>query len=1719
MSFLVKQFGRRALLPAISAVKKVNLSTSNWLLTAGATNTRNKRQSVANTFPANFSFGAATASYQIEGAWDVDGKGMSIWDYLVRTEPNHIADNSNGDIAANSYYNYKRDIEMLKELGATHYRFSISWTRILPLGRSNYVNQRGIDHYNAFIDELLANGIVPFATMYHWDLPQTLSELGGWTNEEIVDWFGDYARILYQNFGDRVKHWLTINEPFIHCNFGYGYAEHAPRIFSPGQAYYECGRHILLANARAYHIYNNEFRNTQNGQVGVVLSSEWAYPATSSVDDIQAAEDSIAFHLGIYMHPIFSTDGNYPQTVIDRVQAASTAQGLATSRLRPFTQEQIDYIRGSADFLGLNHYTSAYAFRNSSLTGTFVSPSHNEDAFVGSYMDESWPGGISPWHREHGPGLYHLLVHIKDTYNNPTVYVTENGFPTSTGLNDDDRTSYYKNYLNAVLDALAEGCDVRGYFAWSLMDNFEWSHGYILRFGIYEVDMEDPERTRTPRKSALVYKEIISSRAIDFDYNPNPYDTDGAFTNFGDRVKHWLTINEPYIHCNFGYGYGRHAPLIQSPGEGYYECGRHILLANARAYRIYNEDFRNTQNGQVGIVLSSDWAYPASDSADDIQAAEDYLAFHLRLYMDPIFSAQGNYPQTVIDRVQAASTAQGLTASRLRPFTQEQIEYIRGTSDFLALNTYSRTFVVPSHNDDAFLDTYMDDSWPASESPWLREHAPGFYNLLVYIKDTYNNPTVYITENGFSSTPGLHDDGRVNYYRNYLSALLDALAEGCDVRGYFAWSLMDNFEWAMGYTQRFGLYQVDMEDPQRTRTPRKSALVYKEIISSRVIDYDYNPDPYDTDGAFTVSASIIMTLGKGISMWDYLVRTNPNHIADNSNGDIAANSYYNYKRDIEMLKELGATHYRFSISWPRILPLGRPNYVNQRGIDHYNAFIDELIANDIVPFATMYHWDLPQILSELGGWTNEEIVDWFGDYARVLYQNFGDRVKHWLTINEPYIHCNFGYGDGRHAPLIQSPGEGYYECGRHILLANARAYHIYNEDFRNTQNGQVGIVLSSDWAYPASDSDDDIQAAEDYLAFHLRLFMDPIFSAQGNYPQTVIDRVQAASTAQGLNASRLRPFTQEQIEDIRGTSDFLALNSYTSKIAFRNSSVTGTFVVPSHNDDAFLDTYMDDSWPASESPWLREHAPGFYNLLVYIKNTYNNPTVYITENGFSSTPGLNDDGRMNYYRNYLSALLDALAEGCDVRGYFAWSLMDNFEWAMGYTQRFGLYQVDMEDPQRTRTPRKSALVYKEIIRSRVIDYDYNPDPYDTDGAFTVSASIIMTTLALVNAECKHGSKFPSDFLLGASTAAYQIEGGWNADGKGQSMWDWYLHQQPDLVSDHTNGDVAADSYHLYKQDVALLKEMGAKSYRFSLSWTRILPNGTADYINPYGIIYYNNLINELLANDIVPFVTIYHWDLPIGFSNQGGWLTDEIVDKYADYARVVFAAFGDRVKHWITVNEPNIHCTFAYGYGLQPPLVKSPATGYYDCGRNLLLAHAKAYHIYNKEFRVLQRGKIGITVDHDWPMAASDSIDDIDATEDYQAFHLGQYLDPIFRGDYPHRMVDRVAAASLRQGYNSSRLRSFTEEQKDFIKGTTDFVGINHYSSNYVYRNASVVGMYEVPSFDDDAEAYGNPELYITENGFSETLSEDLYDDLKVDYLRTYLDALLDAKAAGSNVQ
>lgn len=213
-----------------------------------------------------------------------------------------------------------------------------------------------------------------------------------------------------------------------------------------------------------------------------------------------------------------------------------------------------------------------------------------------------------------------------------------------------------------------------------------------------------------------------------------------------------------------------------------------------------------------------------------------------------------------------------------------------------------------------------------------------------------------------------------------------------------------------------------------------------------------------------------MLTGKAENIWDHMTHTNPCVILDCSNADTAANSYHLYKRDVEMMRELGIDFYRFSLSWPRILPTSFPDRINEAGVQYYNNLIDEMIKYDIEPMATLYHWDLPQKLQDLGGWTNPYIVDWFGDYARTVFELFGDRVKLWITINEPYQVCNQGYGDRAKAPRVNSSGVGEYICTKNLLLAHARAYHIYNQEFRPKFGGSIFIAYSAVWYEPLDEN-------------------------------------------------------------------------------------------------------------------------------------------------------------------------------------------------------------------------------------------------------------------------------------------------------------------------------------------------------------------------------------------------------------------------------------------------------------------------------------------------------------------------------------------------------------------------------------------------------------------------------------------------------------------------
>ncbi|XP_046973166.1 myrosinase 1-like [Vanessa cardui] len=473
-------------------------------------------------FPDDFLFGTATASYQIEGGWDADGKGENIWDRMTHTKPHVIKDNSNGDIAADSYNNYKRDVEMMRELGLDAYRFSLSWSRILPSGFSNHINEAGVAFYDNYINEMIKYNITPMVTLYHWDLPQKLQDLGGFLNPLFPEWFEDYARVVFEKFGDRVKHWITFNEPREICYEGYGWTTKAPILNVTDIGTYYCAKNLVIGHASAYKAYVNDFKATQNGECGITISVNWFGPLTDSAEDEYAAELRRQAEWGIYANPIFSEDGGFPKEISEVVAKKSLEQGYKKSRMPEFTDEEKKYVQGSSDFFGVNHYTATYISADEYKT-EYITPSLLADIDVGSYRPPEWLSSASAWLKLSPNSIYNSLTHLHNKFKNRKFYITENGWSTlpESDLIDEDRITYYRSALNSVLDAIEAGVDVKGYMAWSLMDNFEWMEGYTERFGLYHVNFDDPERTRTPRKSAFVYKEILRTRVIDPNYEPD----------------------------------------------------------------------------------------------------------------------------------------------------------------------------------------------------------------------------------------------------------------------------------------------------------------------------------------------------------------------------------------------------------------------------------------------------------------------------------------------------------------------------------------------------------------------------------------------------------------------------------------------------------------------------------------------------------------------------------------------------------------------------------------------------------------------------------------------------------------------------------------------------------------------------------------------------------------------------------------------------------------------------------------------------------------------------------------------------------------------------------------------------------------------------------------------------------------------------------------------
>ena len=448
-------------------------------------------------FPSDFVWGAATASYQIEGATRDDGRGESVWDRFAAT-PGKVRNGENGEIACDFYHRYGDDVALLRELGLDAFRFSIAWPRVLPHGRGA-VNQRGLDFYDRVVDALLSAGIRPFATLYHWDLPQVLEDEGGWPARSTVDAFEEYVGAVAARLGDRVDRWITMNEPWVAAWVGYGWGHHAPGRVSERDAL-AAAHHLLLAHGRAVEVLRQA---APAAQVGITLNLGHVYPASDEEADVAAARHVDGFNNRWFLDPLYR--GAYPQDLYEHF--AGSAPEIRDGDLGRIAQP--------LDFLGVNNYS-----RNLVQASPEGEDPVNVHAPESQYTDMGWE--VYP------DGLHDLLLRLRNEYAPQAIYITENGaaFPDVRGhdgqVRDPERQAYLASHIEAVGRAVEAGVPVRGYFVWTLLDNFEWAWGYWKRFGI--VYVEFPTQERVPKQSFYWYRDFIAAQrtAASDEVTPSP---------------------------------------------------------------------------------------------------------------------------------------------------------------------------------------------------------------------------------------------------------------------------------------------------------------------------------------------------------------------------------------------------------------------------------------------------------------------------------------------------------------------------------------------------------------------------------------------------------------------------------------------------------------------------------------------------------------------------------------------------------------------------------------------------------------------------------------------------------------------------------------------------------------------------------------------------------------------------------------------------------------------------------------------------------------------------------------------------------------------------------------------------------------------------------------------------------------------------------------------
>ncbi|XP_072252534.1 beta-klotho [Leuresthes tenuis] len=779
---------------------------------------------------------------------------------------------------------------------------------------------------------------------------------------------------------------------------------------------------------------------------------------------------------------------------------------------------------------------------------------------------------------------------------------------------------------------------------------------------------------------------------------------------------------------------------------------------------------------------------------------------------------------------------------------------------------------------------------------------------------------------------------------------------------------------------------------------------------------------FQTEGAWNQD-------GKGASVWDHFTHSSISSNLTRETANVASDSYNLWKEDIEALEYLGVRSYSFSLSWPRIFPDGiATGEPNAAAVEHYSCLIKSLLEKKIEPIVTLYHSDLPHVLQEqYGGWKNDTLVGHFEEYASFCFRTFGSHVRFWLTMHNPYLVAVQGYGTGVHAPGQKLGLSGSLAVAHNLILAHAKAWQTYNTHFRTSQKGKVSIVLGSHWVEPqrgqATAANDALcqQSIEAVLGW----FANPIF-AEGDYPLSL-----------KMKHGDLMPtFTPEEKLWVQKTADFFALSFGPNNLRLgRNLAHYGQTITPD----------------------LRR-------LLSWIKLEYGNPSVLVAEGGWFSEANVGREDTVAIYlmKSFINQVLQAIKlDGVKVFGYSAWSLVDGFEWNYGYSIRRGLFYIDFNQPNRTRIPKTTAQYYKHVV---------------SDNGFpSVETSI------------EFKGQFPCKFHWGIADSTLHVHFypfspqftdphlySWNLTGDGS------LH--PVLGVKLQTRPAQCTDYLAIRGHLRLFASTGASHYRFALNWSLILPQGNRSRVNTEALRYYRCVLTELKKLDLEAVVIMYYpthktpnLGLPVPLHASGGWLKYSTVKAFQEYAALCYEELGAWVRYWITINEPN-RLIDVYSNGMEK----------HQAAHNLLLAHAKAWRLYEREYYSQQQALVSLALHADWAKPANPFLESHSvAAERFLLFELGRFLDPLLgtryedkqsKGDYPHEMKAYLEERTRVMGLSGSPLPSFTEDEREELRGALSFIALNHFTtrlvSPYPHTQASIQ---EKPSPDHDCFTLSDP--------------------------------------------